>query len=101
MNSQVLIIEMGDNIMEELLQRVEKLESRMRMLATGQRAIIEHFSENDKEFFIHMLSSFMANKEVRNDFTEYVNENADDDIKIFMTEMNEIALDIDKEVDDE
>lgn len=87
--------------MEELLQRVEKLESRMRMLATGQRAIIEHFSENDKEFFIHMLSSFMANKEVRNDFTEYVNENADDDIKIFMTEMNEIALDIDKEVDDE
>jgi len=43
----------------------------------------------------------MANKEVRNDFTEYVNENADDDIKIFMTEMNEIALDIDKEVDDE
>lgn len=87
--------------MEELLERVEKLESRMRMLATGQRAIIEHFSENDKEFFIHMLSSFMANKEVRNDFTEYVNENADDDIKIFMTEMNEIALDIDKEVDDE
>jgi len=87
--------------MEELLQRVEKLESKMRMLATGQRAIIEHFSENDKEFFIHMLSSFMANKEIRNDFTEYVNENADDDIKIFMTEMNEIALDIDKEVDDE
>jgi len=87
--------------MQELLERVEKLESRMRMLATGQRAIIEHFSEDNKEFFIHMLSSFMANKEIRNDFTEYVNENADDDIKIFMTEMNEIALDIDKEVDDE
>jgi len=87
--------------MEQLIERVEKLESRMRMLATGQRAIIEHFSENDKEFFIHMLSSFMANKEIRNDFTEYVNENADDDIKLFMTEMNEIALDIDKEVDDE
>ena len=87
--------------MEQLIKRVEKLESRMRMLATGQRAIIEHFSEESKEFFIHMISSFMANKEVRDDFTEYVNENADDDIKIFMTEMNEIALDIDKEVDDE
>ena len=50
-----------------------------------------------------MLSSFMANKEVRNDFTEYVNENANgnDDIKIFMTEMNEMALDIDKEIDNE
>ena len=91
----------GKETMQELIQRVEKLESRLRMLATGQRAIIEHFSENNKEFFIHMLSSFMANKEVRNDFTEYVNENANDDIKIFMTEMNEIALDIDKEVDDE
>ena len=91
----------GKETMEELLQRVEKLESRLRMLATGQRAIIEHFSENDKEFFIHMLSSFMANKKIRNDFTEYVNENADDNIKIFMTEMNEIALDIDREVDDE
>jgi len=88
--------------MEQLIKRVEKLESRLRMLATGQRAIIEHFSEDNKEFFIHMLSSFMANKEIRNDFTEYVNENADDDdIKIFMTEMNEIALDIDKKVDDE
>ena len=91
----------GKETMQELIQRVEKLESRLRMLATGQRAIIEHFSENNKEFFIHMLSSFMANKEVRNDFTEYVNENANDDIKIFMTEMNEIALDIDKVVDDE
>ena len=91
----------GKETMQELIQRVEKLESRLRMLATGQRAIIEHFSENNKEFFIHMLSSFMANKEVRNDLTEYVNENANDDIKIFMTEMNEIALDIDKEVDDE
>ena len=92
----------GKETMQELIQRVEKLESRLRMLATGQRAIIEHFSENNKEFFIHMLlSSFMANKVVRNDFTEYVNENANDDIKIFMTEMNEIALDIDKEVDDE
>jgi len=88
--------------MEQLIKRVEKLESRLRMLATGQRAIIEHFSEDNKEFFIHMLSSFMANKEIRNDFTEYVNENADDDdIKIFMTEMNEIALDIDKKVDNE
>jgi len=88
--------------MEQLIKRVEKLESRLRMLATGQRAIIEHFSEDNKEFFIHMLSSYMANKEIRNDFTEYVNENADDDdIKIFMTEMNEIALDIDKKVDNE
>jgi len=88
--------------MEQLIKRVEKLESRLRMLATGQRAIIEHFSEDNKEFFIHMLSSFMANKQIRNDFTEYVNENADDDdIKIFMTEMNEIALDIDKKVDNE
>ena len=92
----------GKETMEQLIKRVEKLESRLRMLATGQRAIIEHFSEDNKEFFIHMLSSFMANKQIRNDFTEYVNENADDDdIKIFMTEMNEIALDIDKKVDDE
>ena len=87
--------------MEQLIKRVEKLERRLRMLATGQRAIIEHFSEDNKEFFIHMLSSFMANKEIRNDFTEYVNENADDDIKMFMTEMNEIALDIDKKIDNE
>jgi len=92
----------GKETMEQLIKRVEKLESRLRMLATGQRAIIEHFSEDNKEFFIHMLSSYMANKEIRNDFTEYVNENADDDdIKIFMTEMNEIALDIDKKVDNE
>ena len=92
----------GKETMEQLIKRVEKLESRLRMLATGQRAIIEHFSEDNKEFFIHMLSSYMANKQIRNDFTEYVNENADDDdIKIFMTEMNEIALDIDKKVDDE
>ena len=92
----------GKETMEQLIKRVEKLESRLRMLATGQRAIIEHFSEDNKEFFIHMLSSFMANKEIRNDFTEYVNENADDDdIKIFMTEMNEIALDIDKKIDNE
>lgn len=92
----------GKETMEQLIKRVEKLESRLRMLATGQRAIIEHFSEDNKEFFIHMLSSFMANKQIRNDFTEYVNENADDDdIKIFMTEMNEIALDIDKKIDNE
>jgi len=92
----------GKETMEQLIKRVEKLESRLRMLATGQRAIIEHFSEDNKEFFIHMLSSYMANKQIRNDFTEYVNENADDDdIKIFMTEMNEIALDIDKKVDNE
>ncbi len=68
----------------------------MHMLKITQMTIVEHLSK-DNDFMQLLLAGYLASDKLRDSFTEFINESGDDDTKVFMQEMNEIALEFDKE----
>lgn len=75
--------------MTELIKRIEKLEKKISLLGAVQQAITEHLAD-DKDFFMKLMVNVMANKKLRNDFTEYIQTgDSPDDVKLFMQEVNE------------
>ena len=68
----------------------------MRMLKITQMTIVEHLSKDDN-FMQLLLAGYLADNNLRDLFTKYINKNGDDDTKVFMQEMNETALEFDKE----
>ena len=68
----------------------------MRMLKITQMTIVEHLSK-DANFMQLLLAGYLADNNLRDLFTKYINKNGDDDTKVFMQEMNETALEFDKE----
>ena len=75
--------------MSELTKRIEKLEIKINLLSAVQQAITEHLVD-DKDFFMKLMVNVMANKKLRNDFTEYIQTgDSPDDVKLFMQEVNE------------
>tara|TARA_R100001463_G_scaffold1131_2_gene4820 strand:- start:1289 stop:1540 length:252 start_codon:yes stop_codon:yes gene_type:complete len=75
---------------------IKKLQDDMHMLKITQMTIVEHLSKDDN-FMQLLLAGYLASDKLRNSFTEYINENGDDDTKVFMQQMNETALEFDKE----
>lgn len=75
--------------MSDLTKRIEKLEIKVNLLSAVQKAITEHLVD-DKDFFMKLMVNVMANKKLRNDFTEYIQTgDSPDDVKLFMQEVNE------------
>ena len=75
---------------------IKKLQDDMHMLKITQMTIVEHLSK-DENFMRLLLAGYLASDKLRDSFTEYINKNGDDDTKVFMQEMNETALEFDKE----
>ena len=79
-------------------QLLKNLNDRVRMLATIQMAIVDHIAENDKALQIKLMSAMLAQNDFRDDFTSYLNDNdAPDELKLFMQEVNEFMLENEEE----
>ncbi len=86
---------MQDN-RKETMQDIEKLQDQIQMLKITQMTIVEHLSKDDS-FMKLLIAGYLANDKLRNSFTEHINENGDDDMKVFMQSMNETALEFKEE----
>ena len=86
---------MQDN-RKETMQDIEKLQDQIQMLKITQMTIVEHLSKDDS-FMQLLIAGYLANDKLRNSFTEYINENGDDDMKVFMQSMNETAIEFKEE----
>tara|TARA_R100000234_G_C4861928_1_gene119543 strand:+ start:121 stop:408 length:288 start_codon:yes stop_codon:yes gene_type:complete len=81
---------------KETMQDIEKLQDQIQMLKITQMTIVEHLSKDDS-FMKLLIAGYLANDKLRNSFTEHINENGDDDMKVFMQSMNETALEFKEE----
>ena len=86
---------MQDN-RKETMQDIEKLQDQIQMLKITQMTIVEHLSK-DNDFMRLLIAGYLANDKLRDSFTEYINEQGDDDMKVFMQSMNETALEFKEE----
>ena len=86
---------MQDN-RKETMQDIAKIKKDIQMLKITQMTIVEHLSKDDN-FMRLLVAGYLANDNLRNSFTEYINEQGDDDMKLFMQSMNETALEFKEE----
>lgn len=86
---------MQDN-RKETMQDIEKLQDQIQMLKITQMTIVEHLSKDDS-FMRLLIAGYLANDKLRDSFTEYINEQGDDDMKVFMQGMNETAIEFKEE----
>ena len=78
------------------MQDIAKIKKDIQMLKITQMTIVEHLSKDDN-FMRLLVAGYLANDNLRNSFTEYINEQGDDDMKLFMQSMNETALEFKEE----
>lgn len=78
------------------MPNIEKLEETIEMLKITQMTIVEHLSKDD-DFMRLLIAGYLANDNLRNSFTEFINENGDDETKVFMQSMNETAKEFKEE----
>lgn len=87
-----------NEINNKTYQLVENMHERISLLASVQMAVVTHLTDNDNELMRKIMASVFSNDEFRNDFTQYINdENAPDNVKLFMTEINESIAELKEE----
>ena len=86
---------MQDN-RKETMPDIEQIQDQIQMLKITQMTIVEHLSK-DNDFMRLLIAGYLANDKLRDCFTTYINEQGDDDMKVFMQGMNETALEFKKE----
>tara|TARA_B100000214_G_C23968402_1_gene628887 strand:+ start:2602 stop:2883 length:282 start_codon:yes stop_codon:yes gene_type:complete len=79
-----------DDLVKDLIETLNNMQSKISLLAQGQLFLSTYLadkfgSEFQKEFIMAMLED----DNLRNDFTEFINETSDDDMRAQMIEMNE------------
>tara|TARA_A100001388_G_C28774764_1_gene506566 strand:+ start:2216 stop:2470 length:255 start_codon:yes stop_codon:yes gene_type:complete len=80
---------------EEQLQAINK---RINMLGNVQMTLVDHFTANDNDLMRKLMAAMLSNDTFRDDFTTHLNNlNAPDDVKLFMTEVNEFMLSLKEE----
>ena len=73
--------------------------SKINYLGGTQMLIIEKLSSLDKNFRLEFIAHTLAYDEIRNGFTDFLEETgAPDAMKLMMMEMNEMAIKIKKQV---
>lgn len=80
------------------------VEQKIELLSMVQMSILDYLMDGDRkqgnnpaDLLRSLIAGTMANDRLRTDFTEFAFDNAPDDIKTFVMEMNEIVNDIIKE----
>ena len=86
---------MQDN-RKETMPDIEQIQDQIQMLKITQMTIVEHLSK-DNDFMRLLIAGYLANDKLRDSFTTHINEQGDDDMKVFMQGMNETALEFKKE----
>jgi len=77
---------------------LDDIYSKIEFLSNTQMIIVDKLSKQDKEFQMEFIAMSLANDEIRNDFTQFLDEfNALDKLKTLMMEINEAAINIKKE----
>ena len=80
---------------ENELQSINK---RINMLGNVQMTIVDHFTASDNDLMRKIMAAMLSNDTFRDDFTTHLNDmNAPDDVKVFMQEVNEFMLTLNKE----
>jgi len=85
----------------ELTNTIEDLSQKLGMVSRIQLAIVDKVGEDDPKFQAKFMAVVLADDEFRADFTEHVNADGDDDSKALMMDLNQMAYDIAKDIDDE
>lgn len=79
------------SILEDIYQKIE-------YLGKNQLMIVSWIAKQDSDFQMQFIAQSLANDEIRNGFTEFLDEfDAPDQLRTFMMEINEIAREARKE----
>jgi hypothetical protein len=77
--------------LENLEQTINELQDKIELIANTITIIVDELGHNNPEFQTKFISSTLAIDKFREEFTQFVNEEGDDDIKFTMIELNNIA----------
>ena len=79
-------------------KQLDELSKRISMLGNVQMTMVDHFTANDADLMRKIMSSMLSNDGFRDDFTQYLHkEEAPDEVKLFMQEVNEFMLTLNEE----
>jgi hypothetical protein len=95
---------MDDETKDALLKITDALENltqKLGMISRIQLAIVDKVGEDDPKFQAKFMAVVLADDEFRADFTEHVNADGDDNTKAMMMDLNQMAYDIAKDIDNE
>lgn len=85
-----------DNTMAKEITIEEKLDilnTKIGMMADIQMTIVNHLGSKDDKFKMEFIMGTLSNDTIRDDFTKFINQfETDDNIKLQMTEINELFL---------
>ena len=77
----------------KLQEILESILSKIDYIGRTQMMIIEKLSSLDEDFRLEFIAHALAQDEIRDGFTQFLDEtNAPDAMKLMMMEMNEIAI---------
>ena len=75
---------------------IEVLHNKIQLLATTQMSLLDYCTSPDRlqgnnpsELMNTIMLATLSNKEMREDFTQYINEHGDDESKLNMMDINE------------
>lgn len=88
---------------ETLESRVAKLERIIQTIGLVQQEVVSVVAEDNPKLQAHVIAAILAQKENRDGFTQWLNEqdNVPDKVKTFMMDVNEGMIDMMKELEDE
>jgi hypothetical protein len=81
---------MNNNKLENLEQTVDEIQNKIELIGNTLNLIISELGDENTEFQAKFISSTLSVDKFRDEFTKFVNEEGDDDIKFTMIEVNEM-----------
>ncbi len=81
---------MNNNKLENLEQTVDEIQNKIELIGNTLNLIISELGDENTEFQSKFISSTLSVDKFRDEFTKFVNEEGDDDIKFTMIEVNEM-----------
>jgi len=81
---------MNNNKLENLEEIVTDIQNKIELIGNTLNLIISELGDENTEFQAKFISSTLSVDKFRDEFTKFVNEEGDDDIKFTMIEVNEM-----------
>ena len=89
---------MSDKTDTKLNAILEDIYEKIEYLGKTQLMVVSWIAKQDSDFQMQFIAQSLANDEIRNGFTEFLDElDAPDQLRTFMMEINEIAREARKE----
>lgn len=90
------------DIHENMVQAMEAIGDRISLMATIQLTIVEHLGDKSPKFQNKVIMNTLADKKVRNNFTEFLNEkdiekSVPDSVKTRLIELNEMFAELEED----